>query len=200
MPQHSAMPLFLHSIMGVGTNLFPMTLEQRDRLATFLTADELAHIEIFPSTLRIFSGLMVQLEKMSNAELDGIQEFECCRLLGPQMHKLMRADNAILKLTGDQFWVHLNYHLIHFMDFLPINNWKEKPLELYKFARLHALLSQAGRLYCGMKFDSEKWVAAAKATGETENTQEDAFQDVFSERIGHRLYCKVTTKGHASRL
>lgn len=200
MPQHSAMPLFLHSIMGVGTNLFPMKLEQKDQLATFLTPDELAHIEIFPSTLRIFSGLMGQLENMSDAELDSIQEFECCRLLGPQMQELMRSDNVILKLNGKQFWVHLNYHLIHLMDFLPVNNWSDRPLDLYKFSRLHALLSRAGKLYCGMKFDSEKWVAAAKQTGETDNTMEDAFQDSFSERIGHRLHCKVTTKGRASRL
>merc|ERR1719336_1828438 len=53
MPNHSAMPMFLHSIMGVGTNLFPMKLEQKPRLAELVSTNDMAHIEAFPSVLRL---------------------------------------------------------------------------------------------------------------------------------------------------
>ena len=85
MPQHSPLPMFLHSIMGVGTNLFPMQLEQQDRLASFLSQDELDHISVFPTALRLINGgmLLDRLEKMSNEELLEIDEFTCCRVIGP---------------------------------------------------------------------------------------------------------------------
>jgi hypothetical protein len=41
----SAVPLFLHSIMGVGTNLFPMALNQREKLAALVTAGKSKHLE-----------------------------------------------------------------------------------------------------------------------------------------------------------
>ena len=77
--------MFLHSIMGVGTNLFPMQLEQQDQLASFLSQDELDHISVFPTALRLINGgvLLDHLKKMSKQELLDIDEFTCCRVIGP---------------------------------------------------------------------------------------------------------------------
>ena len=52
----------------------------------------------------------------------------------------------MISLTGQQLWVQLNYHLIHLMDFLPIADWSSQKKALAGFARLHALLSDAGQL------------------------------------------------------
>ena len=185
--------------MGVGTNLFPMQLEQRAKLASFVSADEMEHIEAFPTVVRLMTGLLNRLEAMSDDELRDIREFECCRVLGPRMNEQMRSDNAPVRLSGDQFWVQLNYHLIHSMDFLPVDDWEANALQLYNFARLHQTLSRAGKLYCRMNFDSEKWVAAAK------QKRAEAFKkaglkvpppsgpsDLYSDRIGHSLDYKLS--------
>ena len=55
-PAASPTVCFLHSIMGVGTNLFPMKLEQRPELAKLVNPDELAHIEAFPTMLRVLQA------------------------------------------------------------------------------------------------------------------------------------------------
>merc|ERR1719507_380098 len=131
MPEHSAVPLFLHSIMGVGTNLFPMRLDQRPRLAALVSAHDLAHIEAFPSVLRLLfsTRLLHDLMAMTVKDLAAIEEFECYRVIGPDMDPdglVGQSDNAPLRLTAEQFWVHLNYQLIHSMDFLPATEWKGK--------------------------------------------------------------------------
>eukprot|EP00439_Symbiodinium_sp_Y106_P010187 s9182_g1.t1 len=50
---HSPRVLFLHSIMGVGTNYFPMKLELVPKLQTLVSDEEFKHIEAFPSILRL---------------------------------------------------------------------------------------------------------------------------------------------------
>lgn len=205
MPQYSAIPLFLHSIMGVGTNLFPMQLEQKDRLAQFVTKDELAHIEAFPTTLRLLQfgsvNLRHQLLKMSKEELNSIDGLECCRLLGPEMKTKYKSDNAPVKLSRDQFWVHLNYHLIHMMDFLPVENWEENVLNLQWFSDLHLILKRAGKLYCKIEFDSEKWsaLAAQKVTPEV-NSHRDDLKELLCSMVGHSLAFELKqVKTKASR-
>jgi hypothetical protein len=51
-PSASALPLFVHSIMGVGTNVFPMTAAKIPRLRALVSADEFDHLQAFPSVLR----------------------------------------------------------------------------------------------------------------------------------------------------
>ena len=37
----------------------------------------------------------------------------------------------LLELQGDDVWIHLNYQLVHLLDFLPTTNWgvqKSQPL------------------------------------------------------------------------
>ncbi len=139
--------LFLHSILGVGTNLFPCLLEQRDRLASFVTTEELVHIECFPSVLRLLqTDLLPTLEELPTDRLVAIDSLECHRLLGLNMRELMRSDNHVLRLSGSQVWEHLHYQLIHGLDFLPALDWEERctssmfPLVV----GLHRLLRRAG--------------------------------------------------------
>ena len=99
--------------MGVGTNLFPMQLEQRDELAKLVSADELAHIEAFPTVLRLLQTRKIidELEAMSKEEIANFEEMECCRLLGPDMNNTMKSDNNTIKLVGENFWIHLNHQV-----------------------------------------------------------------------------------------
>lgn len=149
-PGSSPLVLFLHSIMGVGTNLFPMLLEQRPKLASLLTEHEMLHVESFPSVLRLLqTDLLPHLLNLSKKELATIDGIKFHRLIGPNMRELMHSDNAALFLGEQDFWTHLNYHLIHFLDFLPAHKWEEKmhsglfPNMIF----LHMLLQRAGGFF-----------------------------------------------------
>lgn len=186
----SAMPLFLHSIMGVGTNLFPMALEKRDQLASFLTTEEVVHIEAFPTVNRLLStGLLKEMAAMDASELDDISGLECSRMIGPNMHERMQSDNAPIRLTREQLWIQLNYQLIHLLDFIPVERWEERVGEIKEFAVLHALLRRAGKLIARIEFDSDKWVAvAATCAG---NEVKERMLRAYSAQIGHRLEYKL---------
>jgi len=69
-PGISPTPLFLHSIMGVGTNFFPMTVDLIPKLKTLVTELEYKQIEAFPSVLRLVLGtnLLDDLEKVRGSE------------------------------------------------------------------------------------------------------------------------------------
>jgi hypothetical protein len=91
-PSASPVVLFLHSIMGVGTNLFPMQLEQRPTLAALVTASELRHIECFPTVLRLLQiDLLPELLALSPARLAQVSGLTCHRLLGPEMSACLQA-------------------------------------------------------------------------------------------------------------
>ena len=70
-PQHSPRVLLLHSIMGVGTNFFPMEINKIPQLQTLLTPFEYRHIEMFPSMLRLYfyGPLRFQLESKFGGEV-----------------------------------------------------------------------------------------------------------------------------------
>ena len=55
-------------------------------------------------------------------------------------------DNQPLTVSAESLWINLNYHLMHFVDFVPAANWsthQSDPL-LQMFARLSGLLDRAG--------------------------------------------------------
>lgn len=194
MPNHSAIPMFLHSIMGVGTNLFPMKLEQKPRLAELVSAEDMVHIEAFPSMLRLLicNVLPSKLAMLSNNELASIEELQFYRLIGPNMDHdglVGKSDNAPLKLNKEQFWVHLNYHLIHFTDFVPALDWEKKlkSVHLYMVVALHQLLKRAGKLYVRFDFDSDSWV---------DRVMYHYHNKAFSEKIGFRLEYKLKMGGN----
>mmetsp|Transcript_9493 Transcript_9493/g.12411 ORF Transcript_9493/g.12411 Transcript_9493/m.12411 type:complete len:92 (+) Transcript_9493:2-277(+) len=68
--------LFLHSIMGVGTNIFPMDAEKIPKLKSMLTSFEYKHIAAFPSFIRLITHnkLLPELTKRIT-ELDSLGKF-----------------------------------------------------------------------------------------------------------------------------
>lgn len=188
-PTHSAMPIFLHSIMGVGTNLFPMQLEQKADLAKLVTAEDLSHIEAFPTVLRLLAtDLTDELVAMSPEELGNIAGLDYCRLLGPNMDNLMKSDNVVCSLNAEQFWVHLNYQLIHMLDFLPPDNFDENIERFAGFMNLHLILTRANKLMCKIDFDSEAWQKKfAIAMQDAPDNATFSMLAHFSTRIEHSL-------------
>ena len=146
----SPVVLFLHSIMGVGTNLFPMLLEQRPKLSTLVSQQDLLHIECFPTVLRLQTDLLDELLAMPKTKLQQVDGITCYRLLGPDMRRIMCSDNAPLTLRGMDFWKHLNYQLIHFLDFLPASDWDASLHSgmFPPFIGTHRVLQRAGELPC----------------------------------------------------
>ncbi|MEM7676609.1 MAG: hypothetical protein AAF449_11460, partial [Myxococcota bacterium] len=56
-------------------------------------------------------------------------------------------DNAPMVLDAESLWINLNYHLMHFVDFMPPANWAshmDDPL-LVQFQALSTFLDQAGQ-------------------------------------------------------
>jgi hypothetical protein len=153
---HSSRVLLLHSIMGVGTNCFPMGIEKLPTLRTLVDPDEMVHIESFPSILRlIFHGFLIdELVKVPTSDLPKLESITFHRVL----------DNAELTLTGEAFWTHLNYQLIHLLDFLPPAAWQSTWSDNFciYFATLHSLLERAGKLMAHVEY-SPSWAKPALA-------------------------------------
>ena len=146
-PERSPRVLLLHSIMGVGTNFFPMEVEKIPQLKSFLTPFEYNHIEMFPSMLRLYfyGPLRYQLESMSNDELQLIESITCYRVI----------DNKEICMNAENFWVQLNYQLIHLLDFLPASSWKNHTGDNFmdSFTALFELLQRAKKLFANVNFD-----------------------------------------------
>jgi len=115
-PSRSPTVLLLHSIMGVGTNYFPMSMDKVPTLQTFITDWEYSQIEVFPSMLRLLYA-----DKML-PELTRVADY-LPHLTGVTMHRVV--DNKLLHLGADDFWAAMNYQLCHLVDFVPIANWNE---------------------------------------------------------------------------
>lgn len=63
------------------------------------------------------------------------------------LHFHRAIDNEPLTIDADNLWIHLNYHLMHFVDFVPAANWsthRADPL-LQMFERLSSSLDRAGQ-------------------------------------------------------
>ena len=138
--------LFLHSIMGVGTNFFPMDIKKTPKLQGMLTDDEFTHIEAFPSFVRLLNHHALVVELGANSERLG-------ELKGITFHRVI--DNKELTLTADQLWVQLNYQVVHLLDFLPASNWGAlagAPL-FQVFIALHKLMVKTSTLVAKVDFD-----------------------------------------------
>jgi len=128
----------LHSIMGTATNTFAMPVGKFDALSERLTDFEALQIEAFPSILRLFydQGLLTELTANLH-RLDELEEVHCYRVM----------DNKLIVLDAENLWHQLNYHLMHFVDFMPSANWwmrRNDPL-LLMFQQLSTFLDQAGQ-------------------------------------------------------
>lgn len=117
------------------------------------------------------------------------------------MHTLMKSDNAALHLTAEQFWVHLNYQIIHFLDFLPADSWDKKVASgglFLALVKVHKVLVRAGKLMANIKFDSAAWAETVQRTETPEKKQSQAKSKMmtqqFSDKIGHSLEYTVKKK------
>lgn len=150
--QHSPRVLFLHSIMGVGTNVFPMTVDKEPKLRSMLTDDEYLHIQAFPSMLRLLytRDLLAELTR-NMTDLDSLKSIT--------MHRVI--DNKEMSLTAKQLWVHLNYQICHQLDFLPVSNWMalKNNSFLSVFIELYNFLDATKKLEANLNFD---WTSGEK--------------------------------------
>lgn len=147
-PAYSPRVLLLHSIMGVGTNFFPLKEEQLPKLQSLLTDFEYRQVAAFPTILRLVNAgpLIEEISKMDKSKLDRLSKIECYRVMG----------NTPIELDGEDFWIAMNFQLIHLLDFLPVGNWKlhADSSFLNLFVKLHAALTRAGRLDAKVSWDA----------------------------------------------
>eukprot|EP00038_Savillea_parva_P013193 m.209453 g.209453 ORF g.209453 m.209453 type:complete len:385 (+) comp24605_c0_seq1:26-1180(+) len=199
--QHSPRVLFLHSILGVGTNVFPMAKEHEPTLAGMLTDVEMKHVAAFPSILRLLASfaLVDELKAADTDRLQSIQRIEFHRVI----------DNEPMSLTGEEFWIQLNYQLIHLLDFLPVAHWAEHADDLFlqQFIPLHDIMTRCGKLTARVdfeltsidsgtdgrplslaKFINQAVPASVKRKLATKSIKE------FSSKIGHSLDYTITYK------
>jgi hypothetical protein len=137
-PDHSPNVALLHSILGTATNTFAMPVKKFDALSERLSEFESLQIEAFPSVLRLFydQGLLTELTANLH-RIDALQELHCYRVM----------DNKLIVLSAEDLWHQLNYHLMHFVDFMPSANWwmrRNDPL-LLMFRELSTFLDKAGQ-------------------------------------------------------
>jgi len=138
-PQHSPLVMLLHSILGTGTNTFAMTAEKIPALKSLMDDFEWAHVEAFPSVLRLLYDLPLREELWANKAR--LSELEAIRF-----HRVI--DNAELEMTAENFWIQLSYQLIHLIDFLPVANWSvhANDTAFIVFRDLYAFLLETGKI------------------------------------------------------
>ena len=137
-PEHSPNVALLHSILGTATNTFAMDAAKIPKLKELLTDFEATHVETFPSLLRLLYNAEFLEELESNMHrLDKIEALHFNRVI----------DNEPLTIDDQALWINLNYHLMHFVDFMPVANWSTHSADplLQMFNRLSSLLDRAGQ-------------------------------------------------------
>ena len=137
-PSHSPNVALLHSILGTATNTWAMDSAKIPALKELLTDFEALQVEVFPSTLRLFyDGDFLDELEVNLGRLDRLEALHLNRVI----------DNEPLVIDAENLWINLNYHLMHFVDFMPVANWsthRADPL-LQMFERLSGLLDRAGQ-------------------------------------------------------
>ena len=137
-PQHSPNVALLHSILGTATNTFAMDSTKMPKLKALLTDFEALHVEVFPSTLRLFyNGVFLDELEANLHRLDQLEALHLRRVI----------DNEPLTIDGENLWINLNFHLMHFVDFMPSANWSSQQSDplMQMFRRLSDLLDRAGK-------------------------------------------------------
>ena len=111
---YSPLVMLLHSILGTGTNTFAMPASKINQLKPLMDDFTWRHVEAFPSVLRLLYSLNLLNDLIINQhELDNFSELHFHRVI----------DNEPITLSAEDFWIQLNYQLIHLTDFIPVSNW-----------------------------------------------------------------------------
>lgn len=113
-PAHSAIPMLLHSILGTGTNTFAMEASKIPLLKELITDFEWRQVEAFPSVLRLLYDGELRQELLKNAHRPD-------KMNAIHFHRVI--DNEPITMTGEDFWIQMNYQIMHVLDFLPAANW-----------------------------------------------------------------------------
>ena len=137
-PGQPPLVMLLHSILGTGTNTWAMKKEKIPMLKKLIDEKEMQHVESFPSFLRLlylpeFLGTLENnLERLD--KLDGLSFYRVI-------------DNKPLTMDAENFWIQLNYQLIHYIDFLPPANWPLHSSDIFiqNFAELSLFLDKVNK-------------------------------------------------------
>jgi hypothetical protein len=192
-PEHSSLVMLLHSILGTGTNTFAMTADKMPALQALMNAFEWAHVEAFPSILRLLYDLPLREELWANKER--LSELESIRF-----HRVI--DNAELEMTAENFWIQLNYQLVHLIDFLPVANWSvhANDTAFIVFRDLYAFLRESDKIEAKLAYAPA--AESGRAEGEVQGlgaklvsllpvqmSEKMAAKSVrqFSKQIGHSV-------------
>ena len=192
-PQHSPLVMLLHSILGTGTNTFAMEASKIPALEKLMTPFEWRQTEAFPSILRLLYTGDLRRELQDNVA-------RASALKSVRMHRVI--DNAPIEMSGEDFWIAMNYQLIHLIDFLPVANWAahQSDTSFILFRHVYALMQSAGKLEAHIDYTPASGSASMK--GEDNGiggwlttkipvslSERLASKSVstFSERIGHSL-------------
>ena len=196
-PQQSALVMFLHSILGTGTNTFAMTADKIPALRKLMSPSDWTQVEAFPSVLRLLYAGPLRRELRDNAHrADAIATISFHRVI----------DNEPITMSGKDLWIALNYQLIHLVDFLPVANWSahQNDTSFILFRDLYDLLEKAGKREANVGYTPNS--ASRKMEGEPQGvgawlttlipvsmSERMAARSVarFSERIGHSLDYKI---------
>lgn len=192
-PEHSPLVMFLHSILGTGTNTFAMEANKIPDLKAMVDDFEWRHIEAFPSVLRLlYTGDLRDTLRSNQHRLDRLDQIRMRRVI----------DNAPLELSGQDLWIQLNYQLVHLIDFLPVANWsahRSDPAFII-FRDLYTLLDRAGKLEAhvsyrpssqrrsleGEQHSLGSWLVTLVPVPVIERAAKRSVS-TFSKRIGHDL-------------
>ena len=196
-PGRSPLVLLLHSILGTGTNTFAMKAELIAQLRALMSAFDWKHVEAFPSVLRLLYDLPLRRQLRSNLHrLGQLQQISFQRVI----------DNQHITLNAEDFWVQLNYQLIHLLDFLPVSNWAlhQNDTAFIVFRDLCDLLDLAGQKQAKLDYtpasgprqcvgETQTWGARLTTLIPSSVSEKLAAASVqkFSRRIGHSLNYQI---------
>lgn len=158
-PGHSPNIALLHSILGTATNTFAMEAKKLPQLEALLTEAEWIQVQAFPSVLRLFYDGALLPELSSNLK-------RLNRLKGIRLHRVI--DDAPLEMSAEDLWTNLNFHLMHFIDFMPPANWathRSDPL-MQQFEILSRFLDAAGLRRAGVRVAFPSGSDSAQLVGE----------------------------------
>jgi hypothetical protein len=197
-PQRSALVLLLHSILGTGTNTFAMDKSKIPALRALITPFEFTHVEAFPSVLRLLYAGEIRKELRENLHRpDALKEVRFRRVI----------DNEPIAMSGEDFWIALNYQLIHLVDFMPVANWathlndtsfillRDLADILERTGKREALVKYAppsgNRHAVGEHFGVGGWLTT-RIPVELSEKMASASVKKFSQRIGHDVGYETT--------
>ena len=100
---------------------------------------EWTHVEAFPSVLRLLYDRSLRQDLRHN--MARLSQLEAVRF-----HRVI--DNEPITMKTEDFWIQLNFQLIHLIDFLPVSNWSTHANDtaFIIFRDLYGLLNEAGKL------------------------------------------------------